>query len=292
MTSLLFTTSSTLFTLGGKQVGSVTLNRLRLLAAWSFLVLAHLLTGLPLPWNAGGERWFWLSLSGVIGLALGDAFLFQAYLWIGPRLAMLMMALAPVLTALMAWAFFAERLNLWQSVGMLVTLAGIAWVLWERQRAPQPGSEPANRRNYLLGILFGLAAALGQAGGMVTARLGLAGDFSPLTATLMRMTAAALALWLLTFLQGQAGATLKQVAQHPGAARLIVTGAFFGPFIGVTFSLLAIQHTELGVASTLSALAPVFLLPVSYIVFKERFGWRAIAGTLLAICGVAILFLA
>jgi drug/metabolite transporter (DMT)-like permease len=39
------------------------------------------------------------------------------------------------------------------------------------------------------------------------------------------------------------------------------------------------------------ALAPVVLLPVGGFVFGERIGWRAILGTLVAIGGVALLFL-
>ena len=69
-------------------------------------------------------------------------------------------------------------------------------------------------------------------------------------------------------------------------------GALIGPVLGVSASLLAVQHAEIGVASTLMALPPVIVLPISYFVFKEKVGWQAIAGTLLAIVGVAVLFLA
>jgi drug/metabolite transporter (DMT)-like permease len=52
----------------------------------------------------------------------------------------------------------------------------------------------------------------------------------------------------------------------------------------------AIQLTEVGIASTLMALPPVFLLPIGYFIFKERFGWQAVAGTFVAVAGVALLF--
>jgi len=67
-------------------------------------------------------------------------------------------------------------------------------------------------------------------------------------------------------------------------------GSFFGPFAGVTLSLYAVQHTAVGVASTLTSLAPIILLPMDYFLFKERFGWQAVAGTLLAMAGVVLLF--
>jgi drug/metabolite transporter (DMT)-like permease len=56
--------------------------------------------------------------------------------------------------------------------------------------------------------------------------------------------------------------------------------------------LIAIQFTEIGVASTLMALPPVFMVPIGHYVFGERIGWPSIAGTLVAILGVALLFLA
>src|SRR4030042_5108866 len=93
-TALCWTVSSTFFTFGARQVGSVAVNRLRLLIAAILLVLLHTLTlGSALPLNAEPERWLWLGLSGIIGLTLGDAFLFQAYLWIRPRRARLVVGI-------------------------------------------------------------------------------------------------------------------------------------------------------------------------------------------------------
>lgn len=288
-TSVFFSFTSTLFTLAGRRVGSLVVNRTRLVLAILFLTSAHLALGIPLPLHAAREHWAWLSLSGVIGLVLGDAFLFQAFIWIGPRLSMLMMSLAPVLATLLAWLFLSERLSSFQILGILITLGGISWVILER---------PANRelvqidaRQYLHGLLFGLGAATGQALGLITAKKGLADGFPALSGTLIRMLAAATVLWLITILSRQARPTLEKLSANRQAVLFILGGAFSGPFLGVTFSLLAVQNTQVGIASTLMALPPVFLLPISYFVFGERFGWRAVFGTGAAILGVALLFL-
>jgi len=119
-----------------------------------------------------------------------------------------------------------------------------------------------DRRRYLWGILFGLGAATGQAVGLILAKKGLGGDFPALSGNVIRMLAAGTTLWVITFF----------------------------PFLGVWLSLIAIQLTHIGVASTLMALPPIFLLPISYFVFKERLGWAAVAGTIVAMMGVAILF--
>lgn len=289
ITSVSFSATSTLFTLAGRRVGSITVNRIRLLIAILFLTTAHFVFRIPLPVQAEGEHWFWLGISGVIGLVLGDAFLFQAFVQIGPRLSMLMMSLAPVLAAALAWVFFGETLVPGQIFGIFLTLSGIAWVILESNGHMRLST--IDRRNFTTGILFGLGGATGQALGLITAKQGLGSDFPALSGTLIRMISAASVLWAYTLLRGQARQTFENLRQNRGALVFITAGAFSGPFLGVTFSLLAIQLTEVGVASTLMALPPVFLLPISYFVFKERFGWQAILGTLIAMCGVALLFL-
>ena len=288
-TALLLSCSSTFFTLASRRIGALTLNRLRLVFAVLWLLAAHAVLGLALPFQAGKERWFWLGLSGIFGLVLGDAFLFQAMIWIGARLTMLMMALAPALAAILAWIFRGDALSGWQVLGMLLTLAGIGWVIQERNGRSQ--ASPADQRQYWRGILYGLGAAIGQAGGLVLAKPGLAGGFPAPSATLIRMFTAGTVLWGYALLRGQARQSLQKIAAQPPAFWQTLVGAFFGPFLGVTLSLFAIQRTEVGVASTLGSLTPIFLLPIGYFFFKERFGWPAVVGTLLAMAGVALLFL-
>lgn len=265
------------------------LNRTRLVAALILLGLAHwILLGSIFPTAVDPERWFWLGISGIIGLSLGDIFLFQGFAWIGPRLTMLMMSLSPILSTLLAWVFLSERIKLAQAFGIAITLAGVAWVVIEKNGNATQLTRP---KNYFKGLLVGLGASACQATGLVLARQGLSGDFPALSGNFMRMAVASGAIWLATLIQGQAGQTFGALRSTPIALRNIVVGASLGPLLGVTLSLFAIQHTEIGVASTLTSLPPIFLLPVSYLVFKERFGWQAIAGTFLAIAGSAILFL-
>jgi drug/metabolite transporter (DMT)-like permease len=142
------------------------------------------------------------------------------------------------------------------------------------------------------GVLFGILAALGQAIGLVLSKQGMFGEFSPFQANAIRMLAAVLFTWAWTLMDGKAGATITALREKPRVIGLIALGALVGPLLGVSSSLLAVQHAEIGVASTLMALPPVLVLPISYFVFKEKVGWQAVAGTVLAIAGVAVLFLA
>lgn len=286
-TSITYALNSTLFTLAGRKVGSMVTNRVRLAAACLFLGAGvWVVSGTPWPVDAGWDRWFWLGLSGIVGLVIGDAFLFQAFVWIGPRLSMLMMSLAPIIAALAAWIFLGENLSVIQIAGILLTLLGVSWVILEKNGLS--GEKP---QNYLRGILFGLGAATGQGLGLVLAKPGLVDFYSPLAANFIRMFTAFALIWLAGLIGGKVKSTLRDVWQNPGALLQILGGAFSGPFIGVSLSLFALQNTTVGVASTLMSLPPIFLLPVEYYIFKQKIGWGSILGTVLALSGVAVLFL-
>ena len=287
-TSVCWSLSAIGFTKSTQQVGSLVTNRVRVLIALLILILINLvLFSQPIPLHAGLARWIWLSISGVIGLSLGDAFLFQTYREIGPRLGLLLLSLAPIFGAAIAWIFFQQTLTLLELAGILVTLAGIFWVVLVRPEAGKEQGQKVTGR----GVLYGLLGALGQATGLVFSQQGMAGSFSPFAGTLMRMLAAFLTLWIVAAIQRQAKPTVDKMRNQPAVLGWVAFGALLGPVLGVSASLLAVQHAGIGVASTLMALPPVFILPISYFVFKERFGWQAIAGTLVAMAGVALLFL-
>lgn len=292
-TSALWSLTSIPFTLAGRRVGSPVVNRTRLAFAVLYLSTAHLLLfGRPWP-TAEPWRWLWLSASGVVGLVLGDACLFQAYVVIGPRRSQLVMTSAPVITALVAWLWLSERLRPVQLAAMATTIAGIAWaVSAPRQangRAPFPGD--LSRRAYVLGVLLAFGGALGQSFGLLLARPALAGGFPPISATWMRMAVGLTVTWTVALVSGRAGPTLRAL-QDRRALRYIAGAAFTGPFLGVWSSMIAVQHAAMGVASTLMALPPVLLIPLSRWVFGERIPARAVVGTVVALAGAATLFLA
>lgn len=287
-TSFFFAMTALIFTQTGRMVGSQITNRMRLTFALIYLVIINLvLFREPLPFSAEGSRWVWLAISGVIGLSLGDAFLFQALVSVGPRLGTLLLSLAPIFGSIIAWVFFGEILSLLQITGIVLALAGIAWVVMSHEEPPDTAHGQTRR-----GVLFGVLAGLGQAVGLVLSKQGMFGDFSPFQANAIRMLAAVIFTWGWTVFDGKVGATFAALREKPHVLRLLALGALVGPLLGVSASLLAVQHAEVGVASTLMALPPVIILPISYFVFKERIGWQAILGTLLAIAGVAVLFLA
>jgi drug/metabolite transporter (DMT)-like permease len=289
-TSVCFSIGPTFFTMAGHLVGSMVVNRTRLVVAFIYLAIAHtLLYGMPLPFDANPDRWLWLSLSGVVGFVLGDAALFQAFITIGTRLTMLIFAISPIISAVLAWAFLGEKLTPLQMGGMAITLGGVAWVVAERENQDKSS---LSKREYGWGLFLGVVAAIGQSGGILTAKIGLYGDFPALSGQIIRMVAAMVAIWLMALVGRKAKTTGEKFFSQPRAVKYILLASFIGPAVGVWFSLVSIQHTSLGIASTLMALPPVFLIPIGYFGFKERITPRAVIGTLVALGGVAVLFLA
>jgi drug/metabolite transporter (DMT)-like permease len=286
-TAFFFAMTALVFTSTGRSVGSQVTNRMRLLFALFYLIVLNLiLFRQPLPFSADPLRWFWLSLSGIIGLSLGDAFLFQSMVSVGTRLGSLLLSLAPIFGSIIAWVFFGEVLSILQITGIVLALAGIAWVVASHQEPPNTPRGHTRR-----GMIFGILAGLGQAVGLVLSKEGMSGGFSPFQANAIRMLAAVSFSWVWATLAGNAGSTFQELRGKPRILGLLALGAFVGPVLGVVSSLFAIQYVEIGIASTLNALTPVIILPISYFVLKENVGWQAIVGTLLAIAGVAILFL-
>jgi len=292
-TSFAWAFSSIFFTLGGQKVGSQIVNRTRLIVALICVAITHLiLYGKVFPVDAEPFRFGWLALSGIIGFVIGDSFLFQAFVMIGPRISMLMMSLGPVLSTLLGWIILGENLSVQELGGIVLTVGGIAMVVTRRGANAETdvASEKHERKQYALGIVFGLGAAIGQSVGLLASKLGLAGDFPALSGNLIRLLAASIVLWAITAVRGQVRDGLNKLREQPVALREISIAAFVGPFLGVWLSLIAIQRAPLGIAATLMALPPVILLPIGKIFFKEEIGPRAVFGTILAFIGTVVLF--
>ncbi len=272
-----------------KVIGSRNVNRARIALATIFLVITHLILQKQiLPLDASPDRWFWLGLSGIVGLIIGDGFLFQSYVLIGPRLGMLIMASVPIISSFFAWIFLGETLSIVKIIGILISITGIAVVVYERYNGKE---SKQNRRNFILGILAGFGGAFGQAVGLILAKQGLIGDFPAISGVVIRMLISTIIIWAIAFIKKEALNTLKKSTSDWKVSKAIIAGTFVGPFIGVWLSLIAVQSTYVGVASTLMALTPIFMLPLARWLYKERISLTVIIGTIFSIIGVAIIFI-
>jgi drug/metabolite transporter (DMT)-like permease len=285
-TAVCWTATAMAFESAGKRVGSVPVNLIRLMMAFTLhMTLCFIRRGTPVPMDAPGHAWLWLSVSGLIGFCIGDLCLFRAFVVLGARLSVLMMALVPPIAALSGRIFLGESLSARDWLGMGITLAGVAWVVLERKKT-ETGE---HIRHPVTGILLGLGGAMGQAVGLVVSKYGMRG-FDPFAATQIRVIAGVAGFAILFLIVGWWPRVFAAFKDRTALARMGI-GAFFGPFLGVSLSLLAVQHTASGVAATIMAIVPVLIIPPAVLILKERVSPRAIGGAILAVTGTVLLFL-
>jgi len=292
LTSCLWTGSSILFTSAGKKIGFFSVNAYRSAMAVGLLVCAHaVLLGSILPAANNGQL-FWMGLSGVVGLGVGDFGLFAAYVLIGPRRSVLVMASSPIFASVGAYLLLDEGFSPLSILGVAVTLAGIFVVLLEREEKAEEKVDTSRRKTW--GAFSALIAAMGQGFGVVLSKkgmyLGVSVPMNSLSAALIRMTVATVFVWTCALVWGKLPELRKAVKDRDGM-KFTAGGALIGPFLGMTLSMVAVAYAQAGIAQTLMSLAPIIIIPVVWVIYGERTNWRGIFGALIAVIGVAVLFL-
>ena len=267
-------------------------NLFRLIIGFVFLsVFTWIYRGMLLPLDAPIHTWFLLILSGLIGFVIGDLCLFQAFVVIGARISMLLMALAPPMTAFIGWITLGEQLSNKSWFAMILTIAGIALVVLKREDH-QLGTGTVKKMKFsypVWGILLGLGGAIGQSGGLVLSKYAMKG-YNAFASAQIRVIAGIAGFMVIFTLFGYWKNAYRSLSNTKAMFQLSL-GAFFGPFLGVSFSLLAVQLTSTGIASTIMALVPVLIIPASVLLFREKVNIKEIIGSILAVGGVALFFI-
>jgi drug/metabolite transporter (DMT)-like permease len=282
----LWAISTVLFGRLGKTLQPLVLNFVKGLVAIALILLTLLWRWGQAP-DLPPMAVMWLLLSGAIGIGLGDTAYFSAVNTLGARRALLLESLAPPLAALMAWAFLQEALSVRAWGGILLTLLGVAWVISERV----PGTtQERNQDSALLwrGVTWGMAAALGQASGSVLSRAALADTVvDPLWSSLLRLTAGGVVLVVLLSGRGQLREPMR-VARSPQIWPILGLTAFLGTYLGIWLQQVAFKYSPAGIAQSLLATSPLFVLPLAALL-GDRVTGRAVLGVLVALGGVWLL---
>lgn len=295
--------------IGSRHLGVTVMNMWRMLLALLFsMLLMWAFMGAPYPVYAGSEAWLWLLASGVVGYFFGDWCLFNSYLTIGSRFGQLFMTLAPAFTAVFAFAMLGQTLSWHSLLAMGVTMSGIAVAVTDK--AGTRSGEPLP----LKGVLFGLGAALGQGLGLVLSKIGLdcyiadvptdvlpsVQGFLPFGSNLIRCVAGLVCFSAFYYMSGVRDArrgrqadkvTLRASLQDRRGLWAMLGAVMTGPFIGVGFSLMAVEYTAAGIASTLMATTPILILLPSRWLFGQPITPRAVLGAIISVVGVSLFFL-
>jgi drug/metabolite transporter (DMT)-like permease len=286
------------FTQAARRLGSVPLNHFRLLLAVILLGVASLLidyTGFKeLFQREMMGAWFWLGLSGIIGLTIGDHFGFAMYAILGPRIGSVLTTFAPAASLITGFFILDERLSFIGIMGMLITVLGVIWISLnpnERDKIPDHG-----HGSIRAGIIYGLLAAACQGAGLVLAKKGMMDqsgtelNIHPVHATLMRMFIATSSLYMYTIIRGKFREVSTSILENRNKGLFYASaGTLFGPVTGVSLALFTVVYLKASVAQTIFSLVPVFALLIAMIFFREKISLRALLGVFVAITGVLIL---
>lgn len=289
-----WTATALLSEMGSKRMGNLSLNILRMTLALFFsVILFRLATGYALPSGATAEAIGWMLLSGLVGYVIGDYCLFQCYIIIGSRYGQLFMTLAPLAAALTAWVALGQQMTAQSILAMFITLVGIAISVLGRG-----DHHHVSLRLPFNGVLFAVGAALCQGVGLVLSKIGMdhfqttdsPAWLVPFSANFYRCIAGLIGFLVLMLLGGGFSPLQKAINDRKGMIMALAT-TIFGPFVGVGFSLMAIQYTSAGIASTLMALTPIIIILPSYWLFRQPVTWKTVAGAVVSVVGISLFFL-
>ncbi len=289
-----WTATALLSEFGSKRLGNLTLNVLRMALALLFsVVLFVFAVGTPLPAGGTMEAYGWMLLSGLVGYVIGDFCLFQCYIIIGSRYGQLFMTLAPLTAALMAWITLRQEMKGMSILAMLVTLAGISISVLGRGEHHKVALKLP-----LSGVLFAIGAALCQGIGLVLSKIGMdhydttqiPAWLVPFSANFFRCIAGIIGFTLLLYLR-EGFVPLREAVHDRKGMSVATATTIFGPFVGVGFSLMAVQYTSAGIASTLMALTPIIIILPSRWLFHQPITWRTVVGAIISVVGVSLFFL-
>ena len=290
-TVLCWTLSVQFFGSASKEIGATPVNIIRIaIALVLFGIFLFARDGVILPVGFSLHAWLYLGLSGVIGFFIGDIFLFKALVELGPRIAMLLHSLAAPTAAVIGWIFLDEKYLFYQWIGIFVTLTGVCLVILEKGQKTATLRSDGKKKSWI-GIIYGIGAMLGQAVGYVLSKAGMqtaTGYLDPFSATQIRAVAAFFC-FVLFFTCTRRWKDVSGALTNRKAIAYTATGAFLGPFLGVSLSLLALHYLETGVAATILSLVPVAIIPFSIFIHKEYVSIRAITGALVAVFGIYLL---
>lgn len=281
-----WTFSALAFESASKKVGSLAVNIIRLFLAFIFLsIYSWFSRGTLLPTDAGSHQWVWLSLSGFVGFVLGDLCLFKSFTIIGSRLSMLIMTLAPPMAAVTGYFFLGERLTAYSILGIFLTLLGIGLAVISHN----PEHEKLRLNMPLKGFLFALGGAAGQAFGLILSKVGMDG-YDAFASTQIRIITGIIGFSAIIILMRRIPQTLNALKSAKGMAGITI-GSFFGPFVGVSLSLISIKYTETGIASTLMATTPILIIPFSIFMLKQKVTVKEVIGAVISVVGIAMFFM-
>lgn len=235
-----------------------------------------------LPTDVTWENLKIISLSGFIGMFLGDLFLFKAYNMIGARVTMLIMALSPIIVSIIDFLFLGVTLYPIQIFAILITCLGIILVIFKTE------DKKISLGFSVKGLFYAFLATLGQSLGVILTKLGST-TYDSLATSQIRLGVAIFFFGAVVLYEGKARETIKMITSKK-ALSLLLVGTFFSVF-GIAALIEAFKSANASIASTISSTSPIIMIPCSILFYKEKIRKNEIIGAIISVVGLSIFFL-
>ncbi|PHQ97048.1 MAG: hypothetical protein COB40_06080 [Marinosulfonomonas sp.] len=224
-----------------------------------------------------------LVISGVLGVFLADTFRYSALARIGPQLQTLLNTATAPFALLLGFLILGQVVSGLSLLGTGVVLAGILLAIVSRN-ASALSRFSGDKGGLVTGVLFGVAAALMQAGSVLIAAPVMLQGTDPISATAVRSAAGAVSLLLPTLMSRKNRDKIRNM--NISVARQVLLVAVIGPGLGMTLQLYALATGPVGIVSTLSTTTPLIILPLVWVIGRSRPGLFSWLGALTGILGV------
>lgn len=232
--------------------------------------------------SADSGAWFWLGLSGVIGIVLGDTCYLRCLQILGPRKALILSTTAPLFAAILGYLFLQEEITAIMVTGILLTSGSVIWVVAGQQNAEEtPGLYPGSTAS---GVFCGIMGAICQALGAVCASNGLK-SCDPIEGAFIRLFVSAILSFVIVFAMSELRSVVKTVAE-PALQKKFVPAVIMGTWLGIWLSQIGYKYSTVSVTTTLLSTTPLFAIPLVRMFYGYRITATAVAGSLLAVYGV------
>lgn len=283
------------FTEAAKRIGTAPLNQYRLLLAWiiiSVVLLSFNHISFAEQFSQPQKfHYVFLGLSGIIGFTIGDYCSFSSFKILGPKLGSLYTTFAPGAALIIGYFTLNETINLLGVLGILLTIGGVIWLTLSKKDS-KAAAEVGYARD-IKGIMFGIVGALCQGTGLVLSKYGMdyyADKLPTMHAVWIRLLFAFSAAFIISIVTGRFQENSKPIfTNKKNNLPFMFLGTLLGPVMGVSLSLLAIQKLEVAVAQTIFSLLPLFVLPISALVYKEKITLQAVLACFSSLAGVLLL---
>ena len=228
------------------------------------------------------ESALFIGLSVAFGTVIGDTMYLSGQERIGVAYAYPITNSFPIITYILSMIFLGEELLLTRLLGIIIAVLGVTMITNEIVKNKENQRKSFNR----LGVPLVVSASIMYAISTIFLQVGVS-EVDPIYASFMRVM-----IGSVLFVPVYIIARIHGMPQPPKkSTKIVLVGAFFGMAMGSLIYVYVVKLVGGTFAAVMTSLSPLFALPISIFILKEKFTGLAGIGVILAITGVILVVL-